>query len=124
MLPLNLVFLVIISVLVLIIVSSLVFNIRLFSTEKIRDIFHFTFPEYKPEKCITKFLSNFSNLDTLCKICSDIGKKIKKSCYCFVVYSYNVVFSDCVNICQKNRDTNNLWLIKYSVSIGRSVIEC
>lgn len=124
MLPLNLVFLVVISILVLVIVVSLFFNVRLFSTEKIQEIFHFTFPEYEFERCVTKFLSGFSDLDLLCKICTESGKRIKKSCYCFVVYSSNVVFNECTNLCYRNKSTNNLWLIRYSVSMGKSVIEC
>lgn len=122
MLPLNIIFLLIISLVTLIIVVSLTFNIRLFSVEKILGVFHALSPEYEFESCVTKFLDGASDLDRLCKICEDVGKKLKKSCFCFAVYSKDARFNECEVRCLESN--NSIWLIKYSLPHKKAMIEC
>lgn len=120
MLPLNIVFLVLISLIVLIVVASLVFDVKLFSFEKILVSFGIIDFEDDVEGCVTRFVSNYGNLDSLCDMCYKIGKKIKRSCYCFVVYSKNINYSKCENRCSKD----GVWLIRFSLPENKVIIEC
>ncbi|MEM5820356.1 MAG: hypothetical protein QW678_01765 [Candidatus Aenigmatarchaeota archaeon] len=121
MLPLNIVFLVIISIIAVIFVTILVLNIKGITLEKILDFFHIYSSSYEFQDCVTKFINkNNINLDELCDICKNIGRKIKRSCVCFVVYSENVYFSKCENVCLNNK----IWLVRYSLAEDKSFIDC
>lgn len=124
MLSLNIIFLVIISLIALIVVVSIILTYKNISLNKILDIFYFTFPkkEYEFESCVTKYIDNNNDLDYFCKICESIGRKIKRSCYCFVVYNTTANFGNCKVNCKS--DATNIWLIKYSLPDGTSIVEC
>ncbi|MEM5831051.1 MAG: hypothetical protein QXO40_02520 [Candidatus Aenigmatarchaeota archaeon] len=124
MLPLNIVFLVIICIIAVIFVTILVLNIKGITLEKILDFFHIYSSSYEFQDCVTIFINeNSVDLDNFCNICKSIGKKIKKSCICFAVYTNEVSFSKCENKCQNIYD-NKVLLIRYSLAEDLSFIIC
>lgn len=124
MLPLNIIFLVIISIIAVIIVTILILNVRGITLEKILDFLHIYKPSYEFQTCITRFISeNNVDLDKLCNICKNIGKKIKRNCICFAVHANEISFSKCENRCQ-NIYGNKVLLIRYSLAEDLSFIEC
>ncbi len=87
-----------------------------FITENLRE------REIELEECKTIYLENYKNLEKLCNICDKIGKKVKKSCICYVVYSNEVITNECEIDC--NIKNNKIWLIKFFADEGKSKIIC
>lgn len=108
---------------VLIIVGSLIIKYRIISMDKILEWSFVYEPKYNYQSCVTEFIKKDNlNLDSLCRACKDLGKKVKKSCYCFVVYGKNLEFGSECKI--SNECDGNVFLIKYELSKDSSFIEC
>ncbi|MEM5820758.1 MAG: hypothetical protein QXP34_00345 [Candidatus Aenigmatarchaeota archaeon] len=119
MLALDTVFLVLIAIVTIIAVSSLILAYK----DKVIDFFYrFFSKEEDINYCYTTYYEGIEDVTNLCKICLNLGKKLKNNCYCFVIYSSNVYSDLCENRCSISN--NKIWLIKYDISENKVFIEC
>lgn len=113
------VFLILIGIVVVILVSSLIFSYRGIIIDFLSNFF---IREEIENKCTTKF-SISSNIDKICSYCLELGRKLKQSCYCYVVYNETLSsYNNCEMEC--NLIDNKIWLIYYDVSQDKVLIKC